>query len=243
MYTHWKLLGHLAQAIGGRALVKAPKRSDGPSEAGPVITRSTTPERRTTMRKLIESTLVSLDGVTEAPERWTIFDAEATAYSIEQLGNYDAFVMGRVTYEQLYAYWGQTTGDPYIDRINAMPKYVASRSPTQTAWNATLLGPDPSSAIARLKDQPGKDLIKYGTSRLDDTLVRDHLIDEFHFWIMPVIVGSGRRLFEHVDTSGLHLRLTGERRLENGSVILTYAPRLPGGPDEAGAPASNEEEK
>ena len=71
------------------------------------------------------------------------------------------------------------------------------------------LGPDPSGAIARLKDQPGKDLIKYGTSRFDDTLVRDLLIDEFRFWIMPVVVGSGQRLFEDVDTSGLHLRLTG----------------------------------
>ena len=176
------------------------------------------------MRKLIESTLVSLDGVVEAPERWVIFDAEATALSLELLGNCDAFVLGRVTYEQLFAYWGHTAGDPYIDRINAMPKYVASRSLTQAAWNATLLEPDPSSAIARLKDQPGKDLIKYGTSRFDDTLVRDHLIDEFQFWIMPVVAGSGQRLFEDVDTSGLDLRLTDERRLENGSVVLTYAP-------------------
>ena len=176
------------------------------------------------MRKLIESTLVSLDGVIDAPERWASFDAEAAALSMQELGNYDAFVMGRVTYEKFYANWGQTVGDPYIDLISAMPKYVASRSLTETAWNAALLGPDPSGAIARLKDQPGKDLIKYGTSRFDDTLVRDHLIDEFRFWIMPVVAGSGRRLFEDVDTTGLHLRLTDQRRLENGSVILTYAP-------------------
>jgi dihydrofolate reductase len=177
------------------------------------------------MRKLIESTLVSLDGVIEAPERWANFDAEDTALSLEELGNYDAFVMGRVTYEKFFANWGPITGNPYTDLVNAMPKYVASRSLTQTAWNAVLLGPDPSTAIARLKDQPGKDLIKYGTSRLDGTLVRDHLIDEFRFWIRPVVAGSGQRLFEHVDTSGLDLRLTGERSLENGSVILTYAPR------------------
>jgi dihydrofolate reductase len=176
------------------------------------------------MRKLIESTLVSMDGVIGAPERWASFDAEATAYSIEQLRSYDAFVMGRVTYENFYANWGHVTGNPYIDRISAMPKYVASRSLTQTTWNATLLRPDPSTAIAALKDQPGKDLIKYGTSRLDNTLLRDHLIDEFHFWIMPVVAGAGQRLFEDVDTSRLHLKLTGERRLENGSVILTYAP-------------------
>jgi dihydrofolate reductase len=195
------------------------------------------------MRKLIESTLVSLDGVIEAPERWAVFDAEATAYSIEQLGSFDAFVMGRVTYEKVFANWGQAAGNPYIDLINAMPKYVASRSLTQPAGNATLLGAEPSSAITRLKDQPGKDLIKYGTSRFDDTLVRDHLIDEFRFWIMPVLVGSGQRLFEDVDTSGLHLRLTGKRSLENGSVILTYAPRPTGEANEPGAAASNQEEK
>ena len=176
------------------------------------------------MRRLIESTLVSLDGVTGAPERWASFDAEDAALSMEELGNYDAFVMGRVTYQNFFANWGHVAGNPYIDLINAMPKYVASRSLTETTWNATLLGPDPSDAIARLKDQPGKDLIKYGTSRLDDTLVRDQLIDEFRFWIRPVVARAGQRLFEHVDTSVLHLRLTDERRLENGSVILTYVP-------------------
>jgi len=73
-------------------------------------------------------------------------------------------------------------------------------------------GPTHPPALTRLKDQPGKDLIKYGTSRCDNTLVRDQLIDEFRFWIMPVVAGAGQRLFEDVDTSGLHLRLTGERK-------------------------------
>jgi dihydrofolate reductase len=94
-------------------------------------------------------------------------------------------------------------------------------------YGATAAVNDPSFTI-----RPGlvtgflgpKDLIKYGTSRFDDTLVRDHLIDEFRFWIMPVVAGSAQRLFQDVDTSGLDLRLTGERRLQNGSVILTYAP-------------------
>ena len=176
------------------------------------------------MRKLIESVLVSLDGVIEAPERWANFDDEDAALSMEELAKYEAFVMGRVTYETLFAFWGDVAGNPYIDLINAMPKYVASRSLTEATWNATLLGPDPSSAIVRLKNQPGKDLIKYGTSRFDDTLVRDRLVDEFRFWIRPVVAGAGQRLFEDVDTSGLDLRLTDERRLENGSVILTFVP-------------------
>ena len=176
------------------------------------------------MRKLIESALVSLDGVTEEPERWANFDDEDAALSMEQLGNYDAFIMGRVTYEKFFANWGHVDGNPYIDLVNAMPKYVASRSLTETAWNATLLGPDPSSEITRLKNQPGKDLIKYGTSRFDDTLVQNRLVDEFRFWVRPVVVGAGQRLFEDVDTSGLNLRLTDERSLQNGSVILTYIP-------------------
>jgi dihydrofolate reductase len=175
------------------------------------------------MRKLIESTLVSLDGVIEAPARWSIFDEESTAVALEQLDHYDAFVMGRVTYEKLFAKWAETGGNPYTDRINAMPKYVASRSLTQTAPNVTLLGADAAGAIARLKEQPGKDLIKYGTSRLDDLLLQEHLVDELHLWYFPVVVGAGQRLFEDVDTSSLDLRLTNERQLPNGSVILSYA--------------------
>lgn len=177
------------------------------------------------MRKLIESTLVSLDGAVEAPERWANFDAEDAALAAERLHTCDAFVMGRVTYENFLANWGHITGDPYIDLINTMPKYVASRSLTETRWNASLLAPDPVDAINQLKENPGKDLIKYGTSRFDDTLVRNHLIDEFQFWIRPVVAGAGRRLFQDVDTSGLNLRLSDQTRLENGSVILTYMPR------------------
>ena len=80
------------------------------------------------MRRLIESTLVSLDGVIESPDRWAPFDDEAMRLALEELGTYDAFVMGRVTYERLRANWAPVSGNPYIDRINAMPKYVASRS-------------------------------------------------------------------------------------------------------------------
>jgi dihydrofolate reductase len=174
------------------------------------------------MRRLIESTLVSLDGVIESPERWSPFDEEAAQLAMEDLGNYDAFVMGRVTFERLRANWAPVSGNPYIDRINAMPKYIASRTLTEATWNATLLGPDTVSDIERLKAQPGKDLIKYGTSRLDDTLLRARLVDELRLWIMPVVVGAGQRLFEDVDTSSLKLALTDARKLANGSAILTY---------------------
>jgi dihydrofolate reductase len=142
---------------------------------------------------------------------------------MEQLDDYDAFVMGRVTYERLSANWAHVVGNPYIDRINAMPKHVVSRTLRDPAWNATVLGPDAAGAIARLKQQPGKDLVKYGTGRLDDLLLREHLVDELHLLYFPVVVGAGQRLFEGVDMSAVDLRLTGERRLSNGSVILSYA--------------------
>ena len=175
------------------------------------------------MRKLIESTLVSLDGVIEAPERWAIFDEEATQRSMQELDNYDAFVMGRVTYERFRDNWG-AGGNPYVDRIGAMPKYVASRSLDDVTWNATLLGPDIVTAIQDLKAQPGKDLIKYGTSRLDATLLGAGLVDELRVWIMPVVVGSGQRIFEGIEPSSLELTLTDVRKLRNGSVVLTYIP-------------------
>jgi dihydrofolate reductase len=176
------------------------------------------------MRKLIESTLVSLDGVIESPDRWSHFDDEASRLAMEDLYNYDAFVMGRVTYERLKANWAPISGNPYIDRINAMPKHVASRSLADVTWNATLLGPDVVGSIERLKAEPGKDLIKYGTSRLDATLLRAHLIDELRLWVMPVVVGGGQRLFEGVDTASLNLTLTDVRKLANNSAILTYVP-------------------
>jgi dihydrofolate reductase len=175
------------------------------------------------MRKLIESTLVSLDGVIESPERWAIFDDEASQLSMQELDNYDAFVMGRVTYERFRDNWG-AGGNPYFDRIGAMPKYVASRSLDDVTWNATLLGPDIVTAIQDLKAQPGKDLIKYGTSRLDATLLGAGLVDELRVWVMPVVVGSGQRIFEGIEPSSLRLNLTDVRRLRNGSVVLTYIP-------------------
>jgi dihydrofolate reductase len=175
------------------------------------------------MRKLIESTLVSLDGVIESPERWAIFDDEASQQSMRELDNYDAFIMGRVTYERFRDNWG-AGGNPYIDRIGAMPKYVASRSLDEVTWNATLLGPDIVTAIQDLKAQPGKDLIKYGNSRLDATLLHARLVDELRVWIMPVVVGSGQRIFEGIEPSSLELTLTDVRKLGGGSVVLTYIP-------------------
>ena len=176
------------------------------------------------MRKLVVSTLVSLDGVIGSPERWSLFDEESSRWTLQDLDNYDAFLMGRVTYEYFRTTWGSATGGPLSERINAMPKYVASRTLSGATWNATLLGPDLVGSIDQLKAQPGKDLIKWGLSRLDDTLLRAALIDELQVWFMPAVVGAGQRLFEDVDTSSVTFTLTHVREFTNGSVIHTYTP-------------------
>lgn len=176
------------------------------------------------MRKLIESTLVSLDGVISSPERWSLFDQESSRWTLRELDNYEAFLMGRVTYEYFRSTWGSAAGGPLADRITAMPKYIASQTLSEAKWNATVVGPDLVDAIEKLKTQPGKDLIKWGTSRLDDTLLRAALIDELQLWFMPVVVGAGQRLFEDVDTSSVAFRLTHVREFANGSVIHTFTP-------------------
>ena len=103
------------------------------------------------MRKLIESTLISLDGVIESPNRWAWFDEEATAQAMERLDHYDAFVMGRVTYETLFTTWAEVEGNPYTDRINAMPMWC---SPVVVGAGQRLFeGLDTSSLDLRLIDE------------------------------------------------------------------------------------------
>src|SRR5215470_7000690 len=132
------------------------------------------------MRKLIEATFVSLDGVVESPEKWALpyFDDENKSYALSRLADIDAFLLGRVTYEKFAARWPQIKGDPYFDKINSLPKFVASKTLKDTTWNAALLPGDAAEAVRRLKAQPGKDIVKYGTGSFDRTLIEHGLIDE-----------------------------------------------------------------
>ena len=104
-------------------------------------------------------------------------------------------------------------------------KYVASRTLSNATWNATVIQGDVVEAVTELKRQPGKNIIKYGMSHLDETLIRHRLIDEFQFSIFPTVVGTGRKLFERIDATALALTLTGTKAFANGVVVLTYAPK------------------
>jgi len=182
------------------------------------------------MRKLIEATFVSLDGVVGSPEKWALpyFDDENKNYALSRLSEVDAFLLGRVTYEKFAARWPQIKGDDYFDRINSLPKFVASKTLQETTWNATVIKGDVADEVSKLKNQPGKNIMKYGTGRLDRTLIQRSLIDEFHFSIFPIAVGSGQRLFDGIDATHLKLALTGTKTFNNGIVILTYVPKWTG---------------
>ncbi len=175
------------------------------------------------MRKLVESTFVTLDGTISAPQVWgpPYWDDEHGAYAHRLLLAADALLLGRETYEGFAAAWPSRSGE-VADRINSLPKYVASTSLTQTTWNATLITGDVADAVAALKQQPGKDILKYGTGRLDRTLMQHGLVDEFHFWVFPVIAGSGQGFLEGIETT--HLKLVDTTTFRSGIVVLTYAP-------------------
>jgi hypothetical protein len=109
------------------------------------------------MRKLVEATLVSLDGVVGSPEEWALpyWDEENKDYAHAQLAEVDAFLLGRVTYENFVAAWSQVSGDPYIDTINRMPKFVASASLREMTWNATPITGDVVERLHVRHQHPG----------------------------------------------------------------------------------------
>jgi dihydrofolate reductase len=177
------------------------------------------------MRKLVESTFVTLDGVIENPHHWSppYWDDEHTAYAGKLLFASDALLLGRATYEAFAQAWPARGGDEYTDKINAMPKHVASRTLTEATWNATIIEGDVAEAVALLKDDDGDDLLKFGTGELDRTLLEHGLLDELHFWIFPVLAGSGQRLIDGIDVT--HLELIDSTRFGSGIVVNTYAPK------------------
>ncbi len=120
------------------------------------------------MRKLVESTFVTLDGVISDPQVWSppYWDDEHAAYASSLLFEADALLLGRNTYEGFVPAWPSRDGE-YADRINALPKHVASRTLTETSWNATLLEGDVAEAVESIKAEPGENILKFGTGELD----------------------------------------------------------------------------
>ena len=177
------------------------------------------------MRKLVESTFVTLDGSIGEPQVWgpSYWDDEHLAYSSKLMAPTEALLLGRATYEGFAEAWPQRSGDPFTDKINAMPKHVASRTLTETTWNASVIEGDVAEAVAALKAQDGGDLLKFGTGELDRALIEHGLVDEFHFWVFPILAGGGQRLIEGIDTT--HLELLDTSVFSSGIVVHVMGPK------------------
>jgi dihydrofolate reductase len=186
------------------------------------------------MRKLIESSFLSLDGYVSAEKLAPHWSAENKAHALAELEQCDAFLFGRKTYELFAPRWSKVEADPYFDTINRMAKHVASTTlkPSELTWNASLLAGSVPQAVAELKARPGKNIIKYGTTELDRTLIEHQLVDEFRFSIFPIVLGQGRRLFDGCPLPTLTLLET--KSFANGVVRVSYRPSYGGDAKNAG---------
>jgi dihydrofolate reductase len=176
------------------------------------------------MRKIIESTLVSLDGVIGDPHLWAMnyFDNEAQEDSLEMLLASDAMLMGRRTYEIFAGVWPARTGD-YADRMNGIRKYVFSSTLERADWNnSTIIRGDVATEVAKLKQQDGQGLVIYGHGPLGQTLLEHGLLDELRFCIHPLLVGRGGLLFREGEKT--NLKLIAKKTLGTGVVVLSYQP-------------------
>lgn len=177
------------------------------------------------MRKLIEVTHVSLGGEIGSTE-WAhpFLNDEHRAYSSDLLFNSDALVLGRKTYEGLSAAYTAMDPNPFVNRMNSIPKYVASHSAGKLGWTSTVIDGDVAEFVAKLKQEPGRHLLKYGNGPLDVALMERGLIDEFHLLLTPVAVSRGQHMFESVTTAPT-LHLTDLTAFRNGVVVLKYTPQ------------------
>ncbi|MEZ4864927.1 MAG: dihydrofolate reductase family protein [Caldilineaceae bacterium] len=191
------------------------------------------------MGKIIVFTNLTLDGVMQGPGRsdedrrggfayggWGVPYAAMQSSAVgESLPGIDALLMGRRTYEDFYAFWPKQTNSPFTERLNRMPKYVASTTLAEPlAWsNSTLLKGDVPKAVAQLKEQTDKNLVIMGSGELIQTLMPHNLIDRYLLLIHPLVLGEGRRLFPQGGIPAT-LRLVIAKPTDKGVVVATYEP-------------------
>src|SRR5215204_13388 len=179
------------------------------------------------MRKVVVSEFLSLDGVIEEP-LWSLqlTGEEQQKYKLDELSASDAFLLGRATYEELAAQWPHLSEQygGYTDMMNSYPKHVVSTTLQEPLeWNAKLIEGDVAEEVTKLKQEPGKDILVYGSGDLVNALMKHNLVDEYRLMVFPIVVGSGKRLFEsEIDTTVL--KLIDSKTFGTGVVVLTYQP-------------------
>ena len=177
------------------------------------------------MSTVVAVEYLSLDGVMDEP-RWSqpYFNDEVAAFQLNNLMGSDALLLGRVTYEGFKSSWPTMTDEAgFADKMNGMPKYVATSTLDKGEWNATLLKGDLAEEVIRLKRDVEGTLLINGSAQLFQTLHAAGLIDEYRFMIYPVVVATGKRLFADKDGQG-DLNLVKSQITESGVAILTYQP-------------------
>jgi len=186
------------------------------------------------MGRVVVSEFVTLDGVMQAPGGeehpdgkggWTMrfFDEEAGAFKHAELFAADALLLGRVTYEHFAAAWPTITDEHgFADRMNALPKLVASTTLTEPLeWNASLLVGDVADAVRAAKASFDRDILVFGSAGLVGALSEQGLVDEYRLMVFPVVLGSGKRLFpDGIDVTDL--KLVDTKTTRTGVAILTY---------------------
>jgi dihydrofolate reductase len=180
------------------------------------------------MRKIINSTYISLDGVIERLHEWQPSVGprgdKGDEIQTEGLLSCDTLIMGRRTYERFAPVWPTRSGDPASDHINSMRKYVVSSTLTDPEWtNTSVIGGNPVEEIKRLKQAPGKDIVQYGFGQLSHTLMEHGLLDELRLWVHPLFAPKGEPdELIHRDWPGGLFDLVDATSLHNGVVILSY---------------------
>jgi dihydrofolate reductase len=176
------------------------------------------------MRRLVNSTYVTLDGVIQDPQDWPSlggFSDDGNRVQSELLEQCDALLMGRRTYDGFAPVWSARSGDPFSDRMNALPKYVVSTTLTDPTWtNTHVIGGDPVGAVRQLKAEPGADIVQYGFGPISHALLAAGLLDELRLWVHPFLTGTAG-LLHRAGSSG-RLALVDTTTLASGIVILTY---------------------
>jgi dihydrofolate reductase len=188
------------------------------------------------MRRVVAVEYLTVDGVMQDPGGvgeipqggWSnaYFNDELAQSQSEQLFSSDALLLGRVTFQGFAAAWPamQATEGEFAVRMNKLPKFVASRSLKEPLeWNGKLLKGDLVDAVTKLKQQPGEDILIYGSGALVNVLLPHNLIDEYRLMVFPVVVGNGKRLFKG-GVGKTTLRLGTAKTTASGVAVLTYRP-------------------
>jgi dihydrofolate reductase len=177
------------------------------------------------MRKVIVSNSVTLDGRVDEVRDWALpgDDPEFVKHQTELLSHSDGLLLGRKSYEFFAAVWPSRSGE-FPDRMNSIAKYVASTTLEDLEWeNSHLIEGDVPEAVAKLKQEPGQDLVVYGSHDLAHNLLEHDLVNEYQLWVYPVVLGKGRSFFED-GVKRMNLDLVDTTVIPPGVAILTYQP-------------------